>query len=96
MIYLIECNKCKIKYIGETERTLRERVGEHKTYIRQKHLNQLTGEHFNQPGHSIDNFSVTIIEKVKQSAKLYRKEREKYLINKFDTFYNGLNKNIGG
>ena len=35
-------------------------------------------------------------EKVKQSAKLYRKEREKYLINKFDTFYNELNKNIGG
>ena len=93
---MIECNKCKIKYIGETERTLKERVGEHKTYIRQKHLNQPTGEHFNQPDHSTDNFTVTIIEKVKQSEQLYRKEREKYLINKFDTFCNGLNKNIGG
>ena len=68
---MIECNKCKIKYIGETERTLKERVGEHKNYIRQKHLNQPTGEHFNQPGHSIDNFGETkckIIQKRKRKV----------------------------
>ena len=33
---------------------------------------------------------------MKRSAKLYRKEKEKYLINGFETLYNGLNKNIGG
>ena len=68
---MIECNKCKIKYIGETERTLKERVGEHKNYIRQKHLNQPTGEHFNQPGHSIDNLGETkckIIQKRKRQV----------------------------
>ena len=93
---MIECNKCMLKYIGETERTLKDRIGEHKTYITQKHLNQPVGQHFNQPGHSIDNLKVIILEKVKQNNKQYRKEREKYLINKFDTFNQGMNKNIGG
>ena len=84
------------KYIGETERSLKDRISEHKTYINQKHINQPIGDHFNKPGHSIDNFTVSVIEKVKSSEKLYRKEREKYLIKKFNTYYNGLNKNTGG
>ena len=42
IIYLIECDKCKMRYIGETERSLSERIGEHKTYIRTKKLNQPT------------------------------------------------------
>jgi len=96
IIYLIECNKCFLKYIGETERSLKDRISEHKTYINQKHINQPIGDHFNKPGHSIDNFTVSVIEKVKSSEKLYRKEREKYLIKKFNTYYNGLNKNTGG
>ena len=65
-------------------------------HINQKHINQPIGDHFNKPGHSIDNFTVSVIEKVKSSEKLYRKEREKYLIKKFNTYYNGLNKNTGG
>ena len=96
IIYLIQCNKCQEKYIGETERSMKERMGEHKTYIRKKHLNHPTGEHFNRPGHSIDNITITILEKVKVNDTQYRKEREKYLIKKFDTYYNGMNKNIGG
>ena len=40
--------------------------------------------------------SVTILEKVKYRDELYRREREKYLINKFDTFKNGMNKQPWG
>ena len=29
--YLIHCEKCNEQYIGETERSLKERLGEHKT-----------------------------------------------------------------
>ena len=29
LIYLIQCNKCKFQYIGETKRQLNERFGEH-------------------------------------------------------------------
>ena len=92
MAYLIECEKCKEQYIGETERTLKDRLGEHKTYIKTNKIHEATGEHFNKPGHSLHNLKVCILEKIKQSDTLYRKEREAYLIRKFNTFNKGINK----
>ena len=74
---MIECQKqfCKQKYIGETERELRERISEHRGYIYNKILSQATGAHFNLPGHSLSDMMVTILEKVKSQDELYRKER---------------------
>ena len=51
-----------------------------------------TGEHFNIPGHSLSDLTVTILERVKSTDDLYRKERGKYLIRKFNTYYRGLNR----
>ena len=90
MVYLIECAKCKLQYIGETERSLKERISEHKGYIRTKKINQPILEHFNLRGHDLEDLKVTILEKVKHPEEQYRKEREKYLIRKFNTFYRGL------
>ena len=96
VIYMIECNldKCKKRYIGETDRKLKERITEHKGYINNKILSQPTGQHFNLPGHSISNMKIAIIEKVKKPDTFYRKEREKYHIRKFNTFYEGMNKKM--
>ena len=58
-------------------------------------MNQTTGDHFNKPGHSISNMKITLLEKVKSTDPIYRKERAKYHIRKLNTFYNGMNKNIG-
>ena len=82
----------KYSYIGESERNLRDRISEHKTYIRTNKLNQPTGEHFNRPGHSLANLKITILEKMKTDSTLYRKERESYLIRKFDSYNRGMNK----
>ena len=94
VIYLVECDKdkCKKKYIGETERCFRERIYEHIKYARNKNLSYATGEHFNLPGHSWQNMKFTVIKKVKENNVIYRQEREKFFIRKFNTFYNGLNK----
>ena len=35
--------------------------------------------------------TIKILEKVKIRDTLYRKEREKYLIRKFNSYYNGMN-----
>ena len=51
--YLIQCEKCNVQYIGDTERSRKERLGEHKGYIKTDKLNEDTGEHFNIPGRSI-------------------------------------------
>ena len=50
-----------------------------------------TGEHFNRPGHSLSNMTVTILEKIYSNDIFYRKERETYHIRKFNTFDRGLN-----
>ena len=94
LIYLILCNKekCNKKYIGQTERKLKDRICEHIGYIKSKKLNEATGAHFNLPGHSVANMSVTVIEKSKKQDNNYREERETYLIRKCNTFYNGINK----
>ena len=55
-------------------------------------LKQATGLHFNTPGHSLDNMKFIIIEKSKETNENYRKEREKFFIQKFNTFKNGLNR----
>ena len=56
-------------------------------------ITMATGEHFNLPGHSFQNMKFTIIERVKKQDMMYRQEREKYHISKFDTFYGGIKHN---
>ena len=81
-----------MKYVGETKRIMKFRFAEHRGYVNNGDESQATGEHFNSPGHSLSDMTITILEKVKSNDDLYRKEREKYFIRKFNTFYKGLNK----
>ena len=93
-VYMIECKKdnCKLKYVGETKRILKFRLADHRGYINNQDYTTATGEHFNSPGHSLSDLSITILERVKMKDDLCRREREKYFIRKFNTFYRGLNR----
>ena len=93
IVYLIECNKerCKLRYIGETEKSLRERLSNHTQKIKSLIPTTATGEHFNEPGHTLSNLTITIIEKVKMNDLNYRREREKYHIKQFKTLSKGMN-----
>ena len=84
VVYMIICKKenCNLKYIGESERSIKDRG------IR----TQATWEHFNLPGHSLHDMEVIGLEIVWKKDILYRKERESYLIRKFNTFRMGINK----
>ena len=94
LVYLIHCDKenCLRQYIGVTQQEFRERIYQHIGYVRNKQVNKATGEHFNLPGHSMHNMKFTMLEQVKSPDPLYGREREKLLIRKFNTFYNGINK----
>ena len=81
-----------MQFIGESKRSLQERVSEHKAYVVNKHLTKATGAHYNTPGHSVSDMQVSIIEKVHNTDPLIRKEREELFIRKFNTKYKGLNK----
>ena len=96
IIYLLSCKKCSQQYIGETERMLKERFSEHKTYVNTNNQSKATGIHFKLKGHSISDMEITIIEKVFNKDPRFRKQREKLFIQKFNTKYRGLNRLNGG
>ena len=64
VVYCITCEQCKLQYIGQTTRSLDERVREHIGYIRNLHTNQPTGEHVKLPGHELYHLKVNVLEKV--------------------------------
>ena len=94
---MIQCDKnncTENRYIGETGRILKYRLFEHRDYVTNNVTSQATGAHFNLPGHSLANMKIGILEQVKKNDQDYRKERERYLIQKFNTFYNGMNRQV--
>ena len=92
VIYGLFCDKnnCKQIYIGKTERTLKERLFEHKNSVRNDAKN-VVGVHFNGPGHSLENLKITAIEKVFNRSQEIILKRESFLINTFEAEYQGLN-----
>ena len=91
---MLHCDKSGNIYIGETGRILKARLLDHRGYINNQVIIATTGGHFNLPGHSLANLKIIILEKVKKNDEMYRKQREKYFINKFNTFYEGINKEV--
>jgi hypothetical protein len=93
LIYLITCNKCQKQYVGETGRTIRERLTDHRSAIKLKKKTPI-GIHFNLPNHSQSNLNIIGIESIKTNTKAeqVRKSREFLWQKKLDTFFpRGLN-----
>ena len=93
---MIQCDKerCMERYIGDTGRLLRARLAEHRGYVVNKTTERATGAHFNLPGHSLSDMKITVLEQVKFKDESYRKERETYFINKFNTYHTGMNRQM--
>ncbi|KAL9986541.1 hypothetical protein ACROYT_G000708, partial [Oculina patagonica] len=87
LIYMIQCNKCKLQYIGETKRKARNRFGEHRRaiekVIRKQSLDQPTAvsDHFALAGHSMDNLEFIPIELINSHRDSIRKATEAFLIS---------------
>ena len=81
-----------MQYIGQSERTLKERIQEHLGYIRTEKCNKATGDHFNLDGHFIYDLKVTVIEKLHKTDRATREVRESMYIQDFHTELEGMNK----
>ena len=92
LVYGLFCDKenCRQLYIGKTERKLKERLSEHKTSVRNNQKN-VVGQHFNGPGHSLENLKITAIEKVFKRGTATILKRESLWINLFEAKFKGLN-----
>ena len=54
VIYEIPCKDCEKLYIGETGRTLKKRVSEHKQAVRKFNMNNGVAAHVHNEDHQID------------------------------------------
>ena len=61
-------------------------------YVKSENQNEPSGHHFNLPGHNVSDIEGLVIEPVKSNDPFILKAREQHLIQRFDTFRNGLNK----
>ena len=75
-----------MKYIGETKQIMKFWIADYRGYISSQDETKAKGQHFNSPGHSLSDLTITILEKVRSNDDLQRKEREKYFIRKLNTF----------
>ena len=68
LVYMIQCNKCRTQYIGETKQLASDRFGEHRRAvekaIQKQPLDQPTAvsDHFAIAGHSLNNLEFIPLE----------------------------------
>ena len=83
VVYVIVCLKCGELYVGETGRMLAERFREHLGDVRHARPNKEVAAHFNLPGHSLDDISVTGV--LTRSEMSQRRLLETKLIRRLGT-----------
>ena len=94
VIYVIQCQKCDVSYVGETGNMLRTRLNQHINDI-QHQRDTAVANHFNLSNHYIDtDFLITPI--LSELNLKYRRCLESWLISKFGTENpTGLNEKAG-
>ena len=82
MVYVIEYNKRKKQYVGETENALHVRMNSHRSNIKHQRLEKPVAKHFNSTGHSLEDLSIYIIEKihVHREEVVFRKVKQSHWI----------------
>ena len=94
LVYALYCKVCTKVYVGQTKRSLRERIGEHFTSIRRKKKHLVVGGHCNSAGHTgIENVMVYILDFVKTppSASTLEKREKLWIFRLRSTVPLGLN-----
>ena len=95
LIYMIQCNRCILQYIGETKRRLKDRFNEHRCTIdnpNTKSKPTTAAQHFLSSNHTANDMQLIPIEKIFSNRDSIRKAREAFLIPKGRTLDpDGLN-----
>ena len=91
LIYMIQCNRCNLQYIGETKRRLKDRRTIDNPNTKSKPTT--AADHFlTAPNHTANDMQLVPIEKVFSNRDSVRKAREAFLISKGRTLLpHGLN-----
>ena len=74
-VYLIQCRKCRKQYVGMTKNALHIRLNGHRCDIRKTQKSEVA-KHFNLRGHSMDDLTIMVIEKIPEGDVQTRRGRE--------------------
>ncbi|KAI8477599.1 corticospinal neuron axon guidance through spinal cord [Branchiostoma belcheri] len=96
IIYMIQCKKCGMQYVGETGQTLANRLNGHRSSIKTDKDTPVSA-HFNQPNHTVADMEVIGLEKLaygrtEDITRQRRLQRESFWIHQLRTLHpEGLN-----
>ena len=87
VIYMIQCTKCNLQYIGETKRRLKERLNEHRRPIinTSSYNPTAVSRHFITGNHTVNHMLLIPLEKLYTNRDSVRKAREAFLIHRGNT-----------
>ena len=87
VIYMIQCTKCNLQYIGETKRRLKERFNEHRRPIinTSSYNPTAVSRHFITGNHTVNHMLLIPLEKLFTNRDSVRKAREAFLIHRGNT-----------
>ncbi len=85
VIYLITCTHCSLQYVGKTTTQLYTRFTNTKSDIKLKKKKLPIVDHFNSPGHSVNNISLMGIEYINSHKEHVIRHRESFWIAKLRT-----------
>ena len=98
LVYCIECQICKIKYVGQTGNTIKERFRNHFYLISKKSDSHQVSKHFNSAGHNgLADISIHILGLIYETpgttkARRRRLEKEGFWQQRLNTLRpHGLN-----
>ena len=103
LVYLLTCKKCKIQYVGETERKLCRRFCEHRRNSSKQNMSHIPlYKHFSTNNHSPNDIMVEILQILPKSGdkdrdRKFRRDAELFWTKQLNTAYPyGLNTKIAG
>ncbi len=71
LIYCITCKKCKVQYVGQTSKRLKDRFAGHFGDIQRDVTDKPVSHHFNSPGHNgTKDMSIYVLEYIKNQHYL--------------------------
>ena len=86
VVYVIQCSRCKLQYVGETEQALHERMNSHRSDIRlAKTKEKPVAAHFCSRECKINDLTVAVIDRTPPGDTVLRKHRESRWIRTLHT-----------
>ena len=94
VVYVNECKRCAVQYIGETENALRVCLTGHRSDINHQRTDRPVAKHFCESDHSIHDLTIMDVEKIHRNDVNLSRRKESYWISVLCTLIpEGLNTN---